>query len=311
VVCRRKADRLEDIIKTAFMILTGIGYPEYSSKKSNRIYSDHAKIGLLIVMEYLGKSFAEFTKLIGSFEGVMKAANISDVPDESTLRKFRRRLDPKILDKVMAYQSKMIAGNSELTVAVDATGFSTSHASKYYVSRLKYFGMEKTVVRGYTKVSLAVCADTKTILAADTAGSRTADVKRLGYIVDKLACSELRIEYMVLDRGYDAEYAHEMIRRILNAESLIPARDDGSTPVHRMHGQNRKNMRRELKKGSEKMRIYRKRTISETVNSMIKRVLGEVLNGRNEETRHSETMFRCIAHNFRVGMELANSGMRL
>ncbi|MDR0508222.1 MAG: hypothetical protein LBG63_00105 [Candidatus Methanoplasma sp.] len=53
------------------------------------------------------------------------------------------------------------------------------------------------------------------------------------------------------------------------------------------------------------------RAISETVNSIVKRVLGDVPGGRSEGTRHSEMMFRCIAHSFRVGMEISNSGMLL
>jgi len=296
-------------MRSTLLILTGIGYPEYSSKKSKRVYSDHAKVGLLVLTEYLGKSFEEFVKILPSLKDVMKAAGISNIPDGSTLRKFRRRLDAGILDKIVAYQGMMIAGDSDVTVAVDATGFSTSHASKYYISRLKYFGTETTIVRGYTKVSLAVCVNTKTILAADTVGSRTHDIKRFRHIVERLVSSGVSVEYVLADKGYDAEYAHEMVRDLLGAEALIPARDDGDTPINRMFGPNRKRMKRELTEGSEKTKVYHKRSLVETVNSMIKRVLGDVLSGRSEETRHSETMFRCIAHNFRVGMELSSSGM--
>jgi transposase len=312
VGCGRKAqraDRLACIIRTTFLILEGIGYPEYSSEKSKRTYSDHAKVGLLILTEYLGKSFEEFTKILPSLKGVIKVSGISGIPDGSTLRKFRKRLNSKILDKVVAYQSRMIVGDSDVTVAVDATGLSTSHASKYYISRLKYFGTEESIVRGYTKVSLAVCVRTKTILAVDTVGSRAADVKRLRHIIEDLASSGISVDHVLADKGYDAEYAHEMIRDLLDAEAIIPARDDGDTPIHRMFGPNRKRMRRELTEGSGKMAAYRKRCLVETVNSMVKRVLGEVLSGRSEETRHSETMFRCIAHNFRIGLELSGSGM--
>jgi len=296
-------------MRSTFLILTGIGYPEYSSVKSKRMYSDHAKVGLLVLTEYLGKSFEEFVRILPSLKDVVKVSGIRDIPDGSTLRKFRKRLDARILDKVISYQSMMIVGNSKVTAAVDATGLSTSHASRYYISRLKYFGTEKCIVRGYTKLSLAVCVDTKAILAADTVGSRTHDIKRLEHIVKRLASSDVFVEYVVADKGYDAEHAHEMIRECLNAEAIIPARDDGDTPINRMFGPNRKRMRKELTEGSEKRTIHHKRSLSETVNSMMKRVLGEVLSGRNEETRHSETMFRFIAHNFRVGMELSSSGM--
>jgi len=292
------------------LILTGVGYPEYSSKKSKRTYSDHAKVGLLVVMEYLGRSFTEFSRLLPSLTGVMKAAGIDTVPDESTLRKFRKRLDPNVLDKVLAYQSRMITGTDETTVGIDATGFSTAHASRHYVMRLRQFGTEDTVMRGFTKATFASCVHTKAILTADTAGSRVADIKRLEPVLDILSGSG-RVGCVLADKGYDAEYAHIMIRERLGAEAIIPARENApkkGTKRHRTTGKNRSRMKRELKDTDKKAR-YNMRSICETVNSMVKRVLGEVLDGRTEGARHSEVMFRCIAHNFRVGMELSSSGM--
>lgn len=143
----RRADRLAGIVRSTFLILSCIGYPKYSSKKSKRIYSDHAKTALLVIMECLKTSFREFSRLLPSLSGVMEAAGISEVPEESTLRKFRKRQDREVLDKVLAYQSAMAVGNSDLTVAVDATGFSTSHASRYYVVRLKQFGKEVSLIK--------------------------------------------------------------------------------------------------------------------------------------------------------------------
>jgi len=293
------------------MILIGIGYPEFSSKKSKHTYSDHTKIGLLAVMEYPGKSFAEFTKLMPSFIGMIEAARMKDIPDESTLRKFRKRSDACILDKVIRYQSMMIDGPCELTAAVDATGFSTTHASKYYISWLKYFGTENSIVRGYTKVSLAVCVHTKTILAADTVGERAADITRLNFLVDKLSESNNSISHLIADKGYDSEDAHRYIREKLNAESIIPVRN--MTEPAKTGSKRRRTVGfyRGLMKFSFDAETYRMRSIVETVNSMVKGVLGEILDGRTADTRHSETMFRCIAHNFRVGLELSSSGMRV
>jgi len=296
-------------MRTTFLILEGIGYPEYSSKKSKHTYSDHAKIGLLAVMEYLGRSFVEFVKILPSLNGVMKAAKLLNVPDESTLWKFRKRLDPGILDKVIAHQSRMITGNSDITAAVDATGFSTTHASKYYISRLKYFGTEESVVRGYTKVSLAVCVHTKTILAADTVNTRTADITRLNVIVDKLRESNMPISHVLADKGYDSEHAHRYIRENLNAESIIPVRDMAEYARAGSKERPVSGFYRGRMKFFFDHETYNMRSIVETVNSMIKGVLGEILDGRNEETRHSETMFRCIVHNFRVGLEIRSSRM--
>jgi hypothetical protein len=214
------ADGLAGIVRSTFLILSCIGYPKYSSKKSKRTYSDHAKTALLVIMEYLKTSFCEFSRLLPPLSDVMEAASISEVPEESTLRKFRKRQDRKVLDKVLAYQSAMAVGNSDLTTAVDATRFSTFHASRYYAVRLKQFGKETSLIKGYTKVSLAVCVRAKVILAADTANSRTADIKRLEPIVEKLAAAGHPIEYVLADKGYDAEYAHVLISERLGAEAI-------------------------------------------------------------------------------------------
>jgi transposase len=154
---------------------------------------------------------------------------------------------------------------------------------------------------------LAVCVRTKAVLAADTAGSRTADVKRMEPILAKLAGGGFSVEVMVADKGYDAEYVHTLVKKHLNAEAIIPAR--GSKQGSRTRGVNRNRMKRELKEGTDMKEKYNLRAIVETVNSMIKRVLGEVLTGRKEETRHAEAMFKCIAHNFRVGLEMSSSGL--
>jgi len=74
------------------------------------------------------------------------------------------------------------------------------------------------------KVSLAVCVRAKVILAADTANSRTVDIKRLEPIVEKLAAAGRPIEYVLADKGYDAEYAHILISERLGAEAIIPVR---------------------------------------------------------------------------------------
>ncbi|AIZ57034.1 hypothetical protein Mpt1_c11720 [Candidatus Methanoplasma termitum] len=97
---------------------------------------------------------------------------------------------------------------------------------------------------------------------------------------------------MVADKGYDAEYVHKMVRKYLDAEAVIPARTFRNGT--RTRGVNRNRMKRELTEGTELKSTYGIRAIAETVNSMIKRVLGEVLAGRKEETRHAKARFRCI-----------------
>ena len=132
---------------------------------------------------------------------------------------------------------------------------------------------------------------------------------RPGPLVDKLSGSGHTFGHVLADKGYDAEHVHRYIREKLDAEAVIPLRD--MAELARAGSTERKVSgfyRGRMKYFFDKER-YNMRSIVETVNSMVKRVLGEILNGRNAETRHSEVMLRCIAHNFRAGMELSNSGM--
>jgi hypothetical protein len=112
-----------------------------------------------------------------------------------------------------------------------------------------------------------------------------------------------------LDKGYDAEYAHRMIRERLGAESVIPVRDMAEPARSGRKDRKVSDFYRGMMNFFFDTCIYDMRSIAETVNSMVKRVLGEILDGRDAKTRHSEMMFRCIANNFRVGMELRSSGM--
>jgi len=53
---------------------------------------------------------------------------------------------------------------------------------------------------------------------------------------------------------------------------------------------------------------YDRRSQVETVNSMVKRKMGDTVYGRSEASRHKEILFRCIAHNIR---RLADAGHSL
>lgn len=82
------------------MAFKDMGVPEFSSERSKRTYSDHSKIGLLIIWRYLELSYESFSNILWSLGGVMHVARIERPSEQTTLRKFSRRLDPRILDKV-------------------------------------------------------------------------------------------------------------------------------------------------------------------------------------------------------------------
>jgi exosome complex RNA-binding protein Csl4 len=53
--------------------------------------------------------------------------------------------------------------------------------------------------------------------------------------------------------------------------------------------------------------VYSRRSLVETVNSMVKRKMGDVVYGKSETSRHKEVLFRCLAHNLRRLIDLKYS----
>ena len=112
------------------------------------------------------------------------------------------------------------------------------------------------------------------------------------------------ISYVVADKGYDAEYVHREVSERLGARAFIPPRSSasparaGSTRV-RTSGFHRGLMRSELDLG-----VYARRALVETVNSMVKRKMGDTAHGRTEASRCKGIVLRCVAHNLRRIMDL-------
>jgi transposase len=158
-------------------------------------------------------------------------------------------------------------------------------------------------VRMYSKTSLAVDTSSLMILAADVCTSDNADVKRLPFIVDDLKISGLRIGCVLADKGYDSEVAHRYIRENLDCKTMIPLRKTEPAKLGRLETRTR-GFYRGLMKYTFDPAVYKRRSMVETVNSMIKRKMSDIVYGRSERTREIEILCRCVAHNVMRKMTL-------
>lgn len=95
---------------------------------------------------------------------------------------------------------------------------------------------------------------------------------------------------MVLDKGYDAEPIHQMIRN-KNTISVIPARSK-SHLISRTKGRYRKMMRREFHETT-----YHQRNKCETIFSVIKRRFGSEIKSYNNSMKEKELLYRLLAYN--------------
>jgi len=92
-----------------------------------------------------------------------------------------------------------------------------------------------------------------------------------------------------MDKGYDSEKIHELIREEIKADSIIPLR---VRKRKRIKGK----YRRQLYLTFDKIR-YNKRNIAETTFSVVKRKFGEVLRARKFYNQVKETKIKLIVYN--------------
>ena len=95
----------------------------------------------------------------------------------------------------------------------------------------------------------------------------------------------MQLSVVTADKAYDSEDNHVLVRDILHAFSVIPARYE-HVPIRKTHGRYRKQMKR----GYSKL-LYGQRNKDETILSVIKRLFGEHITssrlvGKNAEQRY-------------------------
>jgi Transposase DDE domain. len=304
----RTADILAAVMDETLAILKDIGHPEYGSARSKRTYSDHVKIGLLVIRQFVGGSYEDFIRFLPSIGGVLKVAGMRNIPDPSTLWKFAGRLDHDVLENVLQRLAKTCC-SEDMIIAVDSTGFSLRNISRHMEKRVKEFGVRSEIKRDFVKTTFSVDTRSLMILSCDCVDSRNADVKRMEHAITSLMRGGFSVGCVVADKGYDAEYVHRDIHERLGAEAFIPIRNmseparSGSSKI-RTSGFHRGRM----KFFFDKVR-YNQRSKVETVNSMVKRKMGDVVNSRIPATSGAEVILRAIAHNFRRLLELKPESM--
>jgi hypothetical protein len=93
----------------------------------------------------------------------------------------------------------------------------------------------------------------------------------------------------VLDKGYDSEDIHRLIRDDLNSYSLIPVRDRKRKRISGYY-------RRELSRSFD-LTLYHRRNLVETVFSILKRKFGESMKARKFQSQIKELKIKLILYN--------------
>lgn len=246
--------------------------PKFSSKFSNRIYDNHQKMIILVFRQKMRMTYRGILKFF-RFSGLARAMlNLKKIPDHSTLVKFHKRINAKILDEFLCKKEV-------ITSAIDSTGFETSYMSYHYAN--VWNRQDKRKYRRYLKVSVAIDTDSQFILSQKI---------RLGPRNDNIdfesVMKNIKCKFVVADKGYDSKSNRYFVLRNMKAYPHIPYR--------KISGRNYEKLGVSL---IFDKKIYHQRSKIETVFSAIKRKYGGFVLSKSFASQKKELLFKLIAYN--------------
>ena len=299
-------------------------WPDFGSPFSRHDFTRPQLFACLAVRESLRLSYRKAEAFLADVPDWLAAIDLARAPDHNTLwRAFgsllKRRRVERALDLLAADEARGLRADlAAKPLTVDATCYEPRHRSRHYDRACrktdlkpgqKYAGRpgkygpavnasRSAKLRRMPKLALAVAAASHRILAARAALGNGSDAPDFDPLVFH-AWRRAAVRTVVADAGYDSEANHRIARLDLGVRSVIPAkigRPSAEAPV----GRYRRLMRRRFARKADE-RVYGQRSQSETVNSMMKRNLGEYLRSIRPSRRKQEMLFRSVVHNLLLG----------
>ncbi len=291
----RICKRIKELCKRA-------GIKKYSSKFSNKIFDNYQLMILLTLKQKFGSGYVAFVEeeLI-ELPHIVEYLHLENIPHPDTLNKFALRIKQSVLELVLL-QTTARTGIKKLVLGQDGTGFKSKKISHYYIFRIEYFQRKnkKKRKRGrprkkrrrkkYIYVQIMVELRTQMPIGVLITRKPADDYNKFEPVAKKVIKLGKDVKLVVLDKGYDAEKVHEFIREVMNALSIIPARNE-NVAIHRTSGRYRK----EMKRGYSKKK-YHQRSKNETVNSVVKRKWGDGTLALSWRNQNKEIIFRLILY---------------
>ena len=250
--------------------------PEYSSKFSRKDYTQWQLLTLLCVMKRYRLKYRELWEILHLMPEFL---DLDKVPHWTTLNKFFLRLK----NCMLAILVELSAVNKRIEASIDASGYDRHYASKHYVRRCK-------MTFGDLKVTKIIDVHKLSVHRIHCTTTRRHDSQILLPLVNKTAAKLLSLHG---DAGYDAKFIRDSLR------------SQGTRPVikHRIFW----NID---KAHNARMKDYGKRSMSETVNSMIKRKYGDHVSSKAWNNQFKEMNLKCLVHNIDLMMAFLRGFLR-
>jgi IS5 family transposase len=238
--------------------------PEYSSKFSRKDYTLRQHVVLLCIKVKTRQRYREFCEILDLMPEIKRMLGLDKMPHWTTLDKVFLRLRQNVLSTLLYVESCRFA-------SIDATGFDRRHASTQYLNRC---GMHIKSL----KATFLVDVEKQEIIDVHRTTTRKHDTKIVLPLTQKH-----RLRILCADKGYD----DMRVRHILKKNRIRPV------IPYREFGAKQRYWNSLLNKN-----VYGKRSLSESVNSSIKRKYTDTLYAKNWRSQFKELTLLAIVYNF-------------
>jgi len=270
------------ILDFSQVLLERLQVPLYSKQHSGKTFNNHQLFKLIVLKSYLGKDYRRFIEFLEVSE-IPKFIGLKRLPHFTTLQKFSARQKIQELEKLIL-ESCNLAKKKCKNVGIDATGMSLDFASKHYAQRI-----EKTILRrDFLKLNMFMDLDNLMILSAKIRKKARHDTRDVKALWNKI--KHLFFKKVFADKGYDANFFHEIVYKS-GRKSVIFIKNP-KIPIWRTKGFFRK-----LAKKDARNHQKGKRSLTETINSILKRVYGETIAAKKLLTQKIELLFKILTLN--------------
>lgn len=293
--------------------------PRYSCKFSRHDYTLAQLFACLVVREHQRKSYRGIEALLRDSRHWCRRIGMKRVPDHNTLcRAFHAILgSSRVVGRLMDRLTGWIACIDALgtTCAIDSTLYDTHHRSRHYEQRCRHFasGVKSAAnirrsrsARRTPKLSLSVDTRCHVILAARTRSGMGSDAPDFAPLLRDSKRRVPGLRTALADAGFDSHENHRVARGELKVRSWIKA--DAGRPSDKPPASRYRRLMRKKLRGSQKGKPYGQRAQAETVNSMMKRNLGDHLRARTPEGRRKEQMLRVLTHDLMILLSRVDEG---
>jgi len=246
--------------------------PAYSSKFSKKTYTQDQHITVLCIKARISRHLRDTEELLLNMPHLCDVIGLAQVPDFTTMCRAMKRLRSKALIVLPYLTASVLPASGK--ASIDSTGFDSSHSSRHYVKRCK-------MKLGSMKTTSIVDTDTLAILAVHATVTRKHDSKIILPFMDKTR-KRFRITVLPADKGYDDKAVRDELRR-LGIRPLIKHRE--FKPIDKAHNKRMNG------------KDYHQRSMSETVNSVLKRKYDDTLYTKSYWNRCKEILITAVVHN--------------